>query len=135
MSTSKFIAYAGEHYTIEWYYDRRGRSLVREYYNLSATTQKAKLEFLFRLLADTGKIHNKEKFRSEDDKIYAFKPKPDRFLCFFYRGKKIIVTNAFEKKTDKLSPQEKGKALVAMQEYIDRCNEGIYYEEKNQINK
>jgi len=62
-------------------------------------------------MAKIGKILNVTKFRHEGDSIYAFKPKPDPFLCFFHSGKKIIITNAFEKKQDKLSPMEKKKAL------------------------
>ena len=46
----------------------------------------------------------------EEDGIWAFKPKPDRFLSFFTSGKKIIITNAFEKKCQKLPPAEKEKA-------------------------
>ena len=51
-------------------------------------------------MAEIGKILNITKFRHEGDGIYAFKPKPDRFLCFFYAGKKIIITNVFKKKKD-----------------------------------
>lgn len=61
-----------------------------------------------------------EKFRNEDDQIYAFKPQPDRFLCFFYQGGKVIVTNAFSKKQNKLPPREKQKALKLREDYIKR---------------
>ena len=49
--------------------------------------------------------------------IYAFKPQPDRYLCFFKTGKKIIVTNAFRKKGDKLPAQEKALAIKNMDKY------------------
>lgn len=81
-------------------------------------------------MGDAGKIQDEEKFRNEDDQIYAFKPKPDRFLCFFIKGSKIIVTNAFEKKAAKLPPREKEKALKYKQDYINRVNEGSYYDQK-----
>lgn len=79
-------------------------------------------------MAKIGKILNITKFRHEGDGIYAFKPKPDRFLCFFYSGKKIIITNAFAKKQDKLSPIEKKRALSYQKDYKDRVEEGIYYD-------
>ncbi|MBS0629332.1 MAG: type II toxin-antitoxin system RelE/ParE family toxin [Verrucomicrobia bacterium] len=63
-----------------------------------------------------GKIFDQTKFRNEADKIYAFKPQPDRYLCFFFRGKKIIVTNAFTKKTQKLPEGEKELAVKAYEE-------------------
>ena len=76
----------------------------------------------------TGIINNIEKFRYEGDEIYAFKSQPDRFLCFFFEGKKIIVTNGFEKKQDKLPLTEKRRALNFKLDYEKRCKEGNYYE-------
>jgi len=89
--------------------------------------QKRKAIFLFKAMGDLGKIQNKTKFRYEGDDIYAFKPQPDRFLCFFVKGKKIIVTNAFKKKQDKLPKQEKARALACKADYEQRIKEGIYY--------
>ncbi len=127
----KFIAYEGEVYIIEWYYNNRGKSQAYEYFLELSVDQKEKVEYLFRMLANTGKIRNIEKFREEGDKIYAFKPKPDRFLCFFYRGGKVIVTNAFVKKADKLPPREKERALACKDDYLDRYIEGNYYEKED----
>jgi hypothetical protein len=124
----KYIVYEGEVYTIEWYLDDRGKSQAKEYYKELSEERRDKFFKLAKLLANMGKIFNREKFRSEDDKIYAFKPQPDRFLCFFFQGSKVIVTNAFEKKTDKLSPREKERALRAREDYIIRCKEGTYYD-------
>lgn len=45
-------------------------------------------------MANVGKIYNEQKITYEGDQIYAFKPTPDRFFCFFFEGSKIIVTNA-----------------------------------------
>jgi len=63
------------------------------------------------------------------DKIYAFKPKPHRFLAFFFTGGKVIITNAFAKKSDKLPPGEKDRALRCMQDYEQRVKAGSYYAE------
>ncbi len=82
-------------------------------------------------LGEQGKIFDETKFRNEGDKIYAFKPQPDRYLCFFFLGKKIIVTNAFTKKTQKLPKSEKDLALKALQSYEKRVKEGTYYEEES----
>lgn len=73
-------------------------------------------------------IADETKFRNEGDGIYAFKPKPNRFLCFFFKGKKIIITNAFVKKAQKLSPEEKERALRAFDDYQSRVTRGVYYE-------
>lgn len=68
-------------------------------------------------IGDFGKIFDKTKFRYEGDEIYAFKPQPDRYLCFFKKGKKIIVTNGFCKRTNKLPLAEKAIALENKQMY------------------
>ncbi len=128
---NNFIAYKGDKFEIEWYFDSRGRSDSRDYFrNLSVDRQK-KFFYLLRHLGDKGKIFNIEKFRHEEDQIYAIKPAPDRFLCFFFEGSKIIVTNAYEKKTKKMPPREKEKALKARADYIQRCNKETYYDEKD----
>ena len=67
-------------------------------------------------------------FNYEGDSIYAFKPVPDRFLCFFFEGNKIIITNAFEKKQQKLPKNEKEKSLKAKIDYEKRVKGNKYYE-------
>ena len=42
---------------------------------------------------------------------------------------KIIITNAFVKKAQKLRKQEKDRAIAARNDYIERVREGKYYEE------
>ena len=84
-------------------------------------------------MGEIGKIHNITKFRNEGDKVYAFKPQPHRFLSFFIEGEKIVVTNAFWKKQDKLPDSEKQKALKCRESYLKRVKEdNYYYEEEEQ---
>ena len=129
MSKKDYIAYKGPEFTIEWYYDSNGKSQAEEYLmNLDALMQQ-KVFYLFKRLGDFGKISDRTKFRNEGDKIFAFKPKIDRFLSFFVKGKKIIVTNAFQKKSNKLPKDEKRKTLECRKDYLKRVKEGSYYEE------
>lgn len=111
------LIYKGPFFTIEWFYDEDGYSQPYEYFLKSSAGQKRKFLLLVKKMGDFGKIIDKKKFRNEENKIYAFKPKPDRYLCFFRSGKKIIVTNAFRKKGDKLPAQEKAVALKNMEKY------------------
>jgi phage-related protein len=132
MSTKEYIAYVGEIYTIEWYYDESGESQPLNYLmELNPDIQK-KTFYLIKRIGDNGKINDITKFRNEGDKIYAFKPQPDRFLSFFFKDKKIIITNAFRKKADKLPENEKNKALNCRKSYIKRVSEGKYYEEEEE---
>jgi phage-related protein len=129
-----FIAYQGNKFTLEWYYDDLGKSEALEYFNALSLDRRKKADYLFSLLGDSGKLFNKEKFCYEDDQIYALKPSPDRFLCFFFDGKKVIITSAYEKKTKKIPSKEKQRALKVKQDYTKRCMEGTYYEKKSKIN-
>jgi len=124
----EFIAYKGSEYAIEWYFNDKGKSEALAYFeSLSADRQK-KFAYLLMLLGNSGKIFNQEKFRYEGDQLYVFKPSPDRFFCFFFDGAKVIVTNAYEKKSMKMPPKEKDKALKAKENYIKMVKEGIYYD-------
>lgn len=125
----EYVAYEGKQFTIEWYYSTKGASQAFEYYLSLDVSDRIKVLKLFKMMGDIGKIRDETKFRNEGDKIYAFKPQPHRFLSFFVEGKKIIVTNAFWKKQDKLPPGEKDRALNCMKSYRERVKEGTYYEE------
>lgn len=97
MTNENCIIYSGIFFQIEWYFDSRGYSQAFEYFQECNVSQKRKFLLLCQKLGDFGKIHDETKFRNEGDKIFAFKPQPDRYLCFFQRGKKVIVTNGFRK--------------------------------------
>src|SRR5262245_61926798 len=124
----EYIAFAGNKFTIEWYFDNQGNSVSLDYLESLNEEEQAKLFELIKLIGNTGIIKNKTKFRNEGDKIYAFKPQPHRFLCFFFEGQKIIVTNGFYKKTEKLPKTEKEKALKIKSDYESRVKRGDYYE-------
>ncbi len=125
-----FIAYAGPKFTIEWYYTENGKLPALEYFNSLDEDDRIKTLDLFKLMATEGKIYNQQKFRYEQDQIYAFKPKPHRFMCFFFVGQKIIITNGFVKKKDDLPAGEKARALKYQADYEKRFNTGKYYEKK-----
>lgn len=124
----QYIAFKGSKYTIEWYYNENGNSQALEYFKDIDNEYKEKLFFLFKSLDIIGTIKNKEKFNYEGDSVYAFKPVPNRFLCFFFEGNKIIITNAFHKKQQKLPKNEKEKALKAKKDYEQRVKGNNYYD-------
>lgn len=126
----EWIAYQGPAFTIEWYWDPQGRSPALEYFEGLTEDRQDGLLLLLKRMGDLGRIFDKTKFRSEGDQIFAFKPQPDRFLCFFTKGQKIIITNAFVKKGDKLPPTEKDRALQAKADFEKRVSKGTYYEAK-----
>ncbi|MCL2411306.1 MAG: type II toxin-antitoxin system RelE/ParE family toxin [Treponema sp.] len=124
MDNKSCLIYSGSEFTLEWYYDKNGKSVAKEYYLESTTDLQKKFLILVKRMGDFGKIFDKTKFRNEGDGIYAFKPQPDRYLSFFTDRKKIIVTNGFKKKTDKLPKNEKDLAKKIRQDYFDRQSGG-----------
>lgn len=123
-----YVAYDGDELTIEWYFTDAGKSEALDYFNDLSIDRKRKIAYVLEVLGENGKIFNKEKFRNEGDQIYAIKTSEDRFLCFFFDGAKVIVTNAYTKKSAKMPIREKQKALKAKQDYINRIKWGTYYD-------
>ena len=117
MDKQDCIVYIGQCFTIEWYYDSTGYSQAFEYFKSTSQAQKRKFFVLVKRIAEFGKIMDITKFRNEGNEIYAFKPKTDRYLCFFMKGKKIIITNGFSKRTEKLPKKEKDKSIKAREDY------------------
>jgi hypothetical protein len=128
VSSREYFAYKGEYFTIEWFFDSKGKSQPLDYFYAMKDSQKRKLLMLFKRIGDFGTISDKTKFRYENDGIYAFKPQPDRFLSFFTKDKKIIVTEAYLKKGNKLPQNIKERTLKIKEEYIRRVEGGKYYE-------
>jgi len=124
----EYVAYGGRKFTVEWYHDTAGYSQALDFADSLNDADKRKLAVLLSTLGDMGQIHNKEKFRYEGDKIYAFKPQPHRFLSFFFSDSRVIITNAFTKKQNKLPAGEKARALKCRQDYENRVNAGSYYD-------
>lgn len=124
----EYIVFNGSKFVIEWYFNKKGQSNALDYFESLNEIEQIKSLGLFELMGDFGEIKNKTKFNYEGDQIYAFKPQPHRFLCFFFAGSKIIITSAFHKKTDKLPTSEKQRALKYKNDYELRINRGDYYE-------
>jgi phage-related protein len=120
MDEKSCVIYIGPKFTLEWYYNKDGKSVAYDYFKKSTEELQDKFLILAKKMGHFGKIYDITKFRNEGDGIYAFKPKPDRYLSFFTDGKKIIVKNGFVKKTDKLPKNEKDLAIKYRQDYFER---------------
>jgi len=62
-----------------------------------------KFAALFKMLGDVGKIFNEQKFKhlTDSDQLFEFKADQGRVLCFFFVGKRVILSHGFLKKSDK----------------------------------
>lgn len=117
-----FLVYKGKYYSIYFHAESKKTSAVYEYFERCDDTTQASLLFLAKTMADTGRIYDETKFRIEDkqNKIYCFKPRQERFFCFFFVGKKLIITSAYTKKKQKLDRRELNKAAGIRREYFNQ---------------
>jgi len=126
----EYVFYQGEKFQVEFYFTETGKMPAKEYLEKESLEVQVKLAALVQYIADHGKLFDITKFRKVDtkDNIFEFKPVDHRFFSFFYKGKKIIITNAYMKKSQKVSKRDLEKAKNMKKTYIDRFKGGIYYE-------
>jgi hypothetical protein len=115
-----FLIYAGQYFSVYFHAEGKDRSQVYDYFEACDDATQATLLYLAKRMADHGRIYDQTKFNieSREHKIYAFKAKNDRFFCFFFAGRKIIVTSAYRKQRQKLDRQELQKAITIQQMYL-----------------
>lgn len=116
-----FLVYKGGYYAIYFHAETETSSSVHKYFESCDDVIQASLLFLVKTIADTGRIYDETKFRIEDrqNKIYCFKPREERFFCFFFTGKRIIITSAYTKKKQKLDRNKLKKAIQIRREYFN----------------
>ena len=116
-----FLIYKGEYFAVYFHAEAPGFSSINEYFKSCQDITRASLLFLVKRIADTGRIFDERKFRCEDkeNKIYCFKPREERFFCFFIKDKRIIITSGYTKKEQKLDKNELAKAIKIRNEYFD----------------
>ena len=125
-----YIFYQGEKFQVEFYFTEVGKMPAKEYLEEVSLDVKVKLAALVKYIAQAGKIFDVNKFRLVDakDKIFEFKPAGHRFFNFFHEGGKIIITNGYMKKAQKVSRRDLEKSKNMKKDYIARVKGGVYYE-------
>ena len=105
--------YRGEKGSVCVFVTRRGDAPAADFIDALDEHRQKKVIRLLKEFADRGEILNKERFRREDESIFAFKSGQVRILCFFlpHAGQRtIVLTHGFKKKQQKLSRSELAKA-------------------------
>lgn len=125
-----YVFYQGEKFQVEFYYTEKGGIPAKEYLEETSLDVKVKLSALVKYIAEQGKIFDVTKFRLVDskNKIFEFKPVGHRFFNFFHEGGKIIITNGYMKKSQKVSGNDLEKARNMKKDYVRRVQGGSYYE-------
>jgi hypothetical protein len=129
------LIHSGRYFTAEWYYTADSRLPALDYYNALVEIDQDRFDDLIRYLCETkpGTLLPKTLYRIEEHahKIYALKPRDERFFNFTTIDARIIVTNAYHKHSQKMTKADLQclKASVhCKQDYLTRSQNGTYYE-------
>lgn len=115
--------------SVVWAIDASGKAPALEFFLRLPDKDAAKIEALFRLLAESGSIKNVEKFKKLGDgkgrAIWEFKSFQIRFLGGFVRGRRFLVAHGVRKKKDKHKPDDVHRAARILNEHMSsRQGEG-----------
>lgn len=112
---------------VEWAIDARGQRPARSAFLALSDGDKAKMIALFSLLANTGRISNREKFKclgESGGNLWEFKSHQLRFLGDFRPGRRFLVAHFVRKKSDRHQSSDIGHALRIMREDDDAKQRG-----------
>lgn len=117
--SSTRLVYRGAMLRIEFYVTPGGTAPIEEWLEQLPLASQQKFAALFVRMGDTGKIWNERKFKhlTGTDKIFEFKVEADRVLCFFFVGKRLILTHGFRKPGDKTPKGEIERAEAYKEEF------------------
>ena len=121
LSSSRLV-YDGVVLRIEFYVAPSGAAPAEAWLERLPLTGQQKFAALFARMGDTGKIWNERKFKhlTETDQIFEFKVEADRILCFFFVGRRLIVTHGFRKAGDKTPKREIDRAEGCKKDFEGR---------------
>ncbi len=125
MSKNKEVTravYDGPAFQIEFYVRHSGEALAEDWLESLPETVQRKFMALFVWLGEQGRIWNERKFKhlTGSEQIFEFKVDDGRVLCFFFHGKRVILTHGFKKKGDKTPPGEIARAESLKHEFEAR---------------
>jgi phage-related protein len=117
------LLYDGHVLKLEFYVRPNGDVPVEEWLEQLPMPIQQKFAALFSRMGDTGKIWNERKFKhlAETDKIFEFKVEADRILCFFFAGRRLILTHGFRKTGDKTPKREIDRAEAYKSDFEERA--------------
>ncbi|MBI5239674.1 MAG: hypothetical protein HY926_04320 [Elusimicrobia bacterium] len=105
-----------------------------DYYRDLPEADQDRLDSMIRYFCDRpyGTLLPKTMYRIEDpaNKIYAFKPRDERFFNFTAEGGVVIITNAYHKHARKMTKKDLDALALSVQyrdDYIRRFKGATYY--------
>lgn len=132
-TVEEYVFYRGEKLQVEFYFTDEGKMPAKEFLEgIPGTKVVAKLMGYVKSIVEQGALYDERKFRlvGKKQKIYEFKPTAFRFFGFFSAGGKLIITNGYMKKSQKVKNDELERAIRCKNDYFYRLERGMYYEKR-----
>ena len=107
-------------YSITFFKTKRGEIPARDFILSLPENVRFRFEAYLQLLSECGPRIRRQYGAYLRDKIYELRPDLGRLsprILYFYKGKEIILTHGFLKKTDKVPDTEIKKAIKIMNSY------------------
>jgi hypothetical protein len=116
----------GQSRQLVWGADPSGRFRARDYFEALEDFEQAKFQPLFKAMAETGRITNRERFVKEPDEIWCFKTHGRRLACFFI-GPEVVLIHGFGKKANnsRRTRRELKTAAKLRVAYLDELNKEV----------
>lgn len=116
-----------EEFEVIFYEKEDGEKPVEEFLDSSNKKMRAKILMLMSVLQQKGNYLREPYSKHLEDGIFELRCKlgtdVSRVLYFFYHKGKIIMTNAFIKKTQKTPKSEIALAKLYRKDYLERFGE------------
>lgn len=131
----EFVIHEGKSFRAEWYYTEGGVMPAFDFYQKMTEVDRRAMDKMVVYFCNRsfGEPLPPTWYRIEDaeHKIYAFKPRAERFFNFTIAGRKVIITNAYHKHSQKMTKLDLQQLKISARyrdDYYQRFKEGTYYE-------
>lgn len=131
----QILIFEGTFFRAEWYYTRDVSLPGYAYYTALDTVDRARfLQYVKTFCNNQPGVRLPTTMYNVEDKankIYAFKPRDQRFFNFTTDQAKVIVTNGYQKHSQKMTKKDLENLAVSIKyknDYHLRVKEGTYYE-------
>ena len=124
----EWIAYQGDAFTIEWYRDAAAEVRHSSILSCCRKIGRTTCSCFSNAWATWAESSTRQSFAAREIRSSPSSRSRTGSCRFFRAGRKIVLTNAFMKKSAKLPPKEKERALRAKADYEVRVRKGAYYE-------
>lgn len=114
--------FSGRRFTIQCLELADGSCPAGDFLDSLSAAERRKVDVLFELMGDRGKIFNPEKFKklSASDGLFEFKSHQIRIPCIFGRSRAVVLLFGLRKKSDKYKRKEIERAEDYRQWYLSQ---------------